>query len=92
MTATETRPVPRPVNLRDGDLGQAVFRVNRNELARAKTILGYKSVQEMMVDLVERSVDDKLFRERRVAEQRAALRLLDDVDLTDLTEITTFRP
>jgi hypothetical protein len=92
VTVIDERPAARAVHLRDGEMEQAIFRANRGELAKAKAILGYRSIQEMVVDLVERSVNDKLFRERRIRLQREALDLLDDIDLADLARITTHHP
>ena len=81
-----------PVRLRQGTMEQAVFRANRRELARAKEILGYRSVQEMVVDTVESAVEEALFRQWRVTAQRDALTLIGDFDISDLGAITRFSP
>jgi hypothetical protein len=67
-------------------------RANPQALARAQKPLGYKSNQEMVIDLIQNAVDEEEAREERVHAQRKALSMLDDLDVSDLAEVTQFRP
>ena len=80
------------LDLRAGETRPTMVRANPEALAKAKAYLGYRSNQEMVIDLIQSAVDDKAFREQRVTAQRKALTLLDDLDLTGLAEATKFRP
>jgi hypothetical protein len=80
------------VDLRAGEAKPTVVRANPQALARAKKLLGYKSNQEMVIDLIQNAVDEEETREERVHAQRKALSMLDDLDVSDLAEVTQFRP
>lgn len=80
------------VDLRAGEAKPTVLRANPQALAQAKKLLGYKSNQEMVIDLIQNAVDEKEKREERVHAQRKALSMLDDLDVSDLAEVTQFRP
>ena len=80
------------VDLRAGEAKPTVVRANPQALARAKKLLGYKSNQEMVIDLIQNAVDEQETREERVHAQRKALSMLDDLDVSDLAEVTQFRP
>ncbi len=46
----------------------------------------------MVIDLIQNAVDEEEMREERVHAQRKALSMLDDLDVSDLAEVTQFRP
>ena len=80
------------VDLRAGEIKPTMLRANPEELAKAKEYLGYRSNQEMVIDLIQNAVDEKAFRDQRVQAQGKALSLLDDLDLKELAEVTRFQP
>jgi hypothetical protein len=82
----------RPVRLRNGKDDQIIFRADREALLRAKEELGYRSVQDMIVDCIEKAVEERGYRDRLIAAQRKALKRLDGFDLTPSAEITKFVP